>query len=151
MSDKLSRLKTIGFTVVGRWELSGGGISFVSSDADASPNFLYAFVVDGELVYIGKSSLALSKRMQRYRTPPRDPSKGGSTNRKTHDRIREQLAQGRRVEVFVLRDIRYLHFGEFHLNIAAGLEDSLILKLDPPWNGGKKESRDESLEPIDPT
>jgi hypothetical protein len=41
-----------------------------------------------------------------------------------------------------------LAYGGFHVNLAAGLEDSLILDLSPLWNGGRKESPDQSLEPI---
>jgi len=49
----------------------------------------------------------------------------------------------------VLADHGLLHYGGFHVNLAAGLEDSLIRDLNPPWNGGKKESRNEKLEPLD--
>jgi hypothetical protein len=32
-----------------------------------------------------------------------------------------------------------MHYGQFHLNLAAGLEDDLIRVIKPEWNGGKKE------------
>jgi hypothetical protein len=35
-----------------------------------------------------------------------------------------------------------MKFGGFHLNLAAGLEDSLIRDLRPVWNGGRKEIAD---------
>jgi hypothetical protein len=34
-----------------------------------------------------------------------------------------------------LRDNGLLHYGAFHINLAAGLEDDLIAKLKPAWNG----------------
>jgi hypothetical protein len=46
------------------------------------------------------------------------------------------------VEIYALPDEGLHHYGDFHLNLAAGLEDSIISVLDPEWNGGKKARRD---------
>jgi hypothetical protein len=54
------------------------------------------------------------------------------------------LAAKKRVEIYIFRDMGLLHFGGFHLNLAAGLEDSLVVELDPPWNGGRKDEPDEA-------
>jgi len=35
----------------------------------------------------------------------------------------------------VLPDNGLLHYGQFHVNLAAGLEDSIISVLQPEWNG----------------
>jgi hypothetical protein len=32
-----------------------------------------------------------------------------------------------------------MHYGGFHINLAAGLEDSIIRELKPIWNGGHKD------------
>jgi hypothetical protein len=38
------------------------------------------------------------------------------------------------VDIFALPDNGLLHYGGFHINLAAGLEDSLISTLAPSWN-----------------
>jgi hypothetical protein len=50
------------------------------------------------------------------------------------------LVNGKSVEIFALQDNDLLHYGGFDVNLAAGLEDSLVRDLSPPWNGGQKES-----------
>ena len=65
------------------------------------------------------------------------------------------LQARKHVEIYVLPDNGLMHYGGFHLNLAAGLEDSLIRDLEPPWNSagtGKplvKELPDETLQPIE--
>jgi hypothetical protein len=49
--------------------------------------------------------------------------------------ICEYLINGAAVDVFALPDNGLLHYGDFHVNLAAGLEDSIILTLNPEWNG----------------
>ena len=67
--DPLDRLKLIGFTLVGSWKLLNGEPAFELHQHAAAPNILYAFVVDGDLMYIGKSILSLRKRMASYKNP----------------------------------------------------------------------------------
>ena len=97
-------------------------------------------------MYVGKTVQPLRIRMAGYKTPgPTQP-----TNIKNNGKIREALAQGKRVEIMVLPDNGLLHYGGFHVNLAAGLEDSLVRELMPPWNGGQKESPNQSLQPNGP-
>ena len=49
------------------------------------------------------------------------------------------LAAGAAVEILVLPDNGLLHYGQFHVNLAAGLEDDIIGVLNPEWNGGAPE------------
>ncbi len=42
------------------------------------------------------------------------------------------------VEILVLPDNGLMHYGKFHLNLAAGLEDSMIRDIAPRWNGPKR-------------
>jgi hypothetical protein len=114
----------------------------LNNDLATAKNVLYAFVVDSELMYVGKTTTPLKERMGYYRNATK------STNKKNEGQIRQRLQDGKRVEIFVLPDNGLLHYGGFHINLAAGLEDSLIDILDPPWNGRKKESPDQSLMPI---
>lgn len=145
-SDKLDQLKATGFVRAGRWTLAADGIALELDDFATTRNVLYAFIADGELMYVGKTVQQLRARMAGYRTP--GPTQ--STNIKNHGNIRELLAEGRSIEIYVLPDNGLLYYGGFHVNLAAGLEDSLVRELSPPWNGGQKETPAETLEPIIP-
>lgn len=136
---KLAKLLEIGFVVVGRWTLTVDGIACELTALADFPNVLYAFTVDGELKYVGKTIQTLRGRMSGYRNP--GPTQ--STNIRTHQSIYLALSQGKRVEIYIFRDTGLVKFGGFHLNMAAGLEDSLVRDLAPPWNGGRKEATDQ--------
>jgi hypothetical protein len=146
MSEKLGAIKAIGFTVAGCWTQTNTGLAFELNDLANARNVLYAFVVDDELMYLGKTVQSLRTRMAGYKTP--GPTQ--STNVRNNLKIRKILAQGKRVQILVLPDNGLLHYGGFHVNLAAGLEDSLVRKLTPPWNGGKKEAPNQLLQPTEP-
>ena len=139
MDARLARLLEIGFVVVGRWALASDGIACELTELADFPNSLYAFTVNGEVKYIGKTTQTLRSRMSTYRKPA--PSQ--STNIRNNRSIYEALNQGKRVEIYIFRDTGLMKLGGFHLNLAAGLEDSLIRDLNPPWNGGRKEISDQ--------
>lgn len=141
MDAKLARLMDIGFVVVGRWTLNADGIACELTELADFPNCLYAFTVDGDLKYIGKTIQTLRSRLSGYRNP--GPTQ--STNIRNNQSIHEALAQGKRVEIYIFRDTGLMKFGGFHLNMAAGLEDSLVRDLAPPWNGGRKDATDQDV------
>lgn len=131
----MNRLLQIGFVPSGHWHLDGERLRFELIRHATEKNILYAFVCDGQVKYVGKTVQALSARMLGYK----NPAPGQSTNVRNNERIREQLKGGAAVEIFALPDSGLHHYGAFHLNLAAGLEDSIIKVLQPPWNGGKPE------------
>jgi GIY-YIG catalytic domain. len=142
MDEKLKRLLAIGFTIAGRWVLSADGrIDFDPQSLDSADDVLYAFVVDGELMYIGKTTKGLTSRMSNYK----NAHSSQPTNTRNQKRIRECLLRNQSVEIYVLPDNGLLKYGGFHINLATGLEDSLIKELNPPWNGGRKETEGETL------
>jgi hypothetical protein len=106
---------------------------------------LYAFVVDGQLMDVGKTIQSLRTRTAGYKKPA--PTQ--STNIYNHGKICDCLAKGKDVAIYVLPDNGLLRYGGFHFNLAAGLEDSVIKELKPPWNGGKKEASDETMQPTE--
>ena len=55
-----------------------------------------------------------------------------SINARNHKNIRALLERGSAVEILALPDNGLLHYGQFHLNLAAALEDDLIRVIDPP-------------------
>jgi hypothetical protein len=113
-------------------------------------NVLYAFAVDGSLVYIGKTTVPLRDRLQRYKTPAKSAEKGGSTNIKNNRNILQSLSKGRAVEIFVLHCESRQEHGSFVVNLAAGLEDSLVADLSSPWNG-RQHSNPTAVQPISST
>jgi hypothetical protein len=124
------RLEHIGFRAVGHWLLEEGRPRCTLTECAASMNILYAFVVDGEVMYIGKTVRPLKQRLYGYQNP--GPTQ--STNIKGHALIRSTLELGSAVQILALPDNGLLHYGGFHVNLAAGLEDSLVSSLKPAWN-----------------
>ena len=126
----LQRLEHIGFRAVGAWSLDDRRLRYALMDCAAASNILYAFVVDGDVMYIGKTIRSLKARLYGYQNP--GPTQ--STNIKGNGFILEALKEGRAVAVYALPDNGLLHYGGFHVNLAAGLEDSLVSTLKPAWN-----------------
>lgn len=130
----MDRLTAIGFRHVGRWVATANGIEFELWDCADSNNLLYSFISNGVVLYVGKTVQPLKKRMYGYQNP--GPSQ--STNIKGNHNIRDVLADGDHVDIYALPDDGLLHFGAFHINLAAGLEDSIIKTLNPDWNRSGK-------------
>lgn len=131
----MNRLLEIGFEPAGHWLLDDSKLKFELTRHSTQTNILYAFVCDGDVMYVGKTIRMLATRMSGYKTP----GKTQTTNINNNQRILEVLARGAAVEILALPDNGLLHYGKFHLNLAAALEDDIIRKLDPVWNGGKTE------------
>jgi len=128
----INRLLKIGFRQVGQWVLRGGRpVLEVGSDTPASRNVLYAFVIGGTVMYVGKTTLGLQRRLYGYQNP--GPTQ--KTNLRNHDRIKAALGDGERVDIYAMPDPGLHAFGEFQINLAAGLEDSIVRTLKPEWNG----------------
>lgn len=134
-SPTVDRLVAIGFKPAGRWSLTNQVLRLeVKPAVMHEQNVLYAFVVDNALMYIGKTTQSLIKRMQGYRSPASNVERGGSTNIKNNRNIIDALTTGANVHIYVLHNMPVQHHGEFSVNLAAGLEDGLISSLAPPWN-----------------
>jgi len=131
----MNRLLEIGFVPAGHWLLEDDLLKCELTRHSTQKNILYAFVCDGQVKYVGKTIRALAVRMSAYRTP----GKTQTTNINNHRHIREVLSRGAAVEILALPDSGLLHYGQFHLNLAAALEDAIIRVIDPEWNGGTAE------------
>lgn len=127
----MKRLADIGFEKVGRWVLVGDQIELELTSLASAERVLYAFISNDDVMYIGKTTRALENRLCGYKYP--GPTQ--STNIKNNSNIRETLFNGGDVEIWALADRGQLQVGEFKVNMAAGLEDDLINKIRPPWNG----------------
>lgn len=131
-TPNMNRLTEIGFIKVGFWQIIDGSLKYhLDVRFTDVKNNLYAFVCDGEVKYVGKTTRLLRKRMNHYSHP--GPSQ--STNIKNNANIIEMLSNNVAVDILVLPDSGLMHYGKFHLNLAAGLEDSIINVISPEWNG----------------
>lgn len=129
-TDSLQQLLSLGFEEVGHWFLEGDKVTFALNKSEKEANILYSFVVDGEVKYIGKSVQTLHKRMYLYKQG------GGSqiTNIRNKAQIKSCLERGQQVKIYVLVPDLQLNYKGMPINVAAGLEDSLILMHKPEWN-----------------
>jgi len=130
----MKRLTDIGFRRVGEWQIVNETITPYLTDLSNSANILYAFISNGEVLYVGKTTQPLKRRMYGYQNP--GPTQ--NTNIKGNRLILELLSNGKNIEIYALAHDSDHHFGVFHLNLAAGLEDSIISTLKPKWNESGK-------------
>lgn len=130
MPDALSILEDLGFRRVGRWLLDGAQLRYELIAEQDAEKVLYAFVASDTVLYIGKTTQPLRRRMYGYQNP--GPSQ--RTNIRCHKLIIELVRCGQSVEIHVLPDDGSLLYRGHSLSLAAGLEDSLIAKVHPPWN-----------------
>ncbi len=127
----VSSLIEIGFESVGSWYLLDGALRHdVEHLADASPA-LYAFVINKEIKYVGKTTKTLKQRLYGYQKP--GPTQ--ATNIKVESKIRACLESSISVHIMAYHDTNPAKIGQFQLNLPAGLEDDIIHQLSPEWNG----------------
>jgi len=127
-------LTSIGFKPAGEWHLENDKPRCRIDDCGALSQILYAFVIDGQVMYIGKSIRTLRQRMYNYMNPgPTQP-----TNIANNARIAEALRANKTIHLYVFQPDPSTYQG-IPLNLAAGLEDGLIAAFKPPWNGSTKQ------------
>lgn len=143
----MDRLLKIGFTQVGFWALSiDNEVEYTLNSNHNTKDLLYSFISNGEIKYIGKTIQTLDNRMYGYENP--GPTQ--STNIRVNGLVKNLLIHDRPVDIFVLADNGLLSFGGFRINMAAGLEDTLIKEIDPEWNKAGRRKVTEDKESEDP-
>jgi hypothetical protein len=143
----MDRLLKIGFTQVGYWTLTTNDeIEYTLNSNHNTRDLLYSFISDGEIKYIGKTTQTLDNRMYGYENP--GPTQ--STNIRVNGLIKNLLTQDKPVDIFILADNGLLSFGGFRINMAAGLEDTLIKEIDTEWNKAGRTKIKEDKESDDP-
>ncbi|WP_148707724.1 GIY-YIG nuclease family protein [Komagataeibacter melaceti] len=147
--ENADALIEIGFRDVGKWELTSSDrkLDYILDGFHAkengilleSKNSLYAFVHNEYILYIGKTAGTIQKRFRGYK----NPHQRQRTNWRCNEKIRDLLNQGQDVRIYVFATtsshLMHLCYSTFSINIAAGLEDALIEKFNPPWNGRDKQ------------
>jgi hypothetical protein len=132
-------LLNLGFVDIGKWVPSGNFIAYQLDGENTSANdafldaknALYAFVSGDRVLYIGKTARSIRKRYVGYCRP----AKSQATNRRCHRNIKTAITNGEEIRILVFNSPPHFQFGDFEINLAAGLEDSLIGGFQPPWNG----------------
>ncbi|RQQ52258.1 GIY-YIG nuclease family protein [Burkholderia stagnalis] len=132
----MKRLFEIGFAPVGCWRLRDGTLFLELTDKVDHANVLYAFISGDDVLYVGKTTKTLRGRLASYLKP----SESQRTNTRNNGAIRGLLSAGQEVDILALPDLGLHRYGEFKINFAAALEDSIIKTLSPPWNGVRSKS-----------
>ena len=131
--NPLQRLEHLGFVRCGEWRFDGdASIDFALEFKPGGKNILYSFVSGAEVLYVGKTVQGLHKRLYGYKRP----SDTQSTNIRANALITERLANAN-VDIFVWACDGLMTYGGFRVDLAAGLEDSIVHELQPPWNKRK--------------
>lgn len=123
-------LLELGFEEAGEWRLESGQSKCILHCHRGKSGILYAFVVQDRVMYLGKSIHSLSRRMYGYERP--GPTQ--NTNIKNHANIKALLLSGDRVRILAFAPVEKLLYRGVEVNLAAGLEDALIARLQPLWN-----------------
>ena len=137
MAHNRKTLIGIGLEDAASWKLTIGGLKTVGDKAarwrwlTARPGALFAFCSGDKVLYIGRSTTTLSKRFA---------SLGNAANTLLQQAIHKLLASSKEVRILVLADQPTLSWGPFTIDLAAGLEESLIKAFKPLWNKSSREA-----------
>lgn len=126
-SLSVDALSAAGFTPMGRWLANGDGIA-LDTEVPRTPA-VYAFAVDGQILYVGCASQSLRQRLAGYVQP--GPTQG--TNQRLNPLIRAILDAGRAVTVFAAAPPP-IQWNGLPVNQVVGLEAAIIRTYHLPWN-----------------
>jgi hypothetical protein len=117
-----------GFKLLGNWTQPAPGEILLSAKAPNDPG-VYAFILEGVVVYVGLTQTGLRTRMDHYRRG----HERQRTSRRVKGLIATALSGKKRVEVLIVVPPA-LDWNGLPINTAAGLEMGLIKLLKPAWN-----------------
>ena len=120
-------LRRAGFQEAAAWALNTQGIELVR-DIPKYPG-VYAFVSDGEVLYVGSASRSLKQRLYGYAKPGSDQK----TNIRINETILRTLRSGNEVTVWIAIPGDSSWNG-LPVDLSLGLEQGLINTYRLPWN-----------------
>lgn len=130
MKTDRQKLLELGFEPAGHWELTSGAPRCLLQRFSDTRGVLYAFMCGDRVMYIGKTRLSLRQRMNGYQKP----GTSQRTNIRNNSYIHEQLEGKQQIEILAFpTTVQQTHKG-YSVNLAAGLEDSVIEHFNPKWN-----------------
>ncbi|QRN84479.1 GIY-YIG nuclease family protein (plasmid) [Chloroflexota bacterium] len=126
----IEQLVNLGFEKVGFWMLQDKELIFDLVKNSEDEKILYAFVVNGDIKYIGKSIQSLQKRIYLYKV--------GHDSQKTNFRVNAELVTALsttdKVDIYAFIPKIPLFYSDVEIDLAAGLESGIIEKFNPEWN-----------------
>ena len=126
----MNRLLNIGFYPVGTWEIDNNNLNLNLVSDQETKDLIYSFIIDGTPKYIGITKNKLVSRLNQYL----NPHLSQSTNLRVNQLIIESLNQNHTIEIFIYKNTSLLKLGDFDINLAIGLEASLIKFYNAEWN-----------------
>jgi hypothetical protein len=135
--ENLRELLKLGFRQIGTFFLKRQELQFILTSCKNDTGS-YAFVVDGEVKYVGVTSNTLYARMNGYKNP--------GPSQETNKRINPRIAQAGGVQIYFLTENEIAKFktvirrDEIEKEIPTDMntfERFLISMLKPQWNRGQ--------------
>ena len=128
----LKKLIELGFEKAGEWVLNDDdNLELMINKYSEKNKILYSFVVDGEIKYIGTTVRTFNQRMYNYNKP----GSGQPTNLDKNSKLIKSLKDGKIVEIYLWYDRDPQKYNNLiDINLAAGLEDSMIAEFECEWN-----------------
>jgi hypothetical protein len=130
--DPVQRLTQVGFIKVGRWNLKSGTPCYSLDELAAATDVLYAFVSAEQVLYLGKTTKELRRRMPGYQRP--GPTQ--RTNIACHAKLMKVLTVQETVDILRVSGSGAKAACWSSNQPGRGPEDGLILEFRPPWNKG---------------
>lgn len=125
----LPELLKIGFRQAGDWFGSERQITFNSNELGETSNVLFAFVIDGTVVYLSKTQRSLNHVLMMLQS-----NQGTEFQQKIHRFLKNLLTRGREISIYALPDPGTLQYAGHKISLTAGLEPALIDYFSPMWN-----------------
>jgi len=129
-NDQLSKLLCLGFKKAGDWLLKDENLQFDLREYQDETNIIYAFTINGKIMYIGKSVQSLKTRVNLYK----NAGESQKTNLRVNANLIDELLKGKSISIYALVFEVPFYYADIQIDLAAGLEDGLIKKFDPDWN-----------------
>lgn len=126
----MKELSELGFIKIGHWKLKNNELQFEIKRYGSESNLIYSFVCDDRIKYIGKTVQTIYQRLNGYK----NPGNSQRTNIRINNLIHNTLSRGNKVDIYIFIDNARLKYGNMKINLAAGIEDSLISEFSPNWN-----------------
>jgi hypothetical protein len=120
----------LGFAPAGHWILDNGRPFPHLESGRSDPAALYAFLLGGEVVFLGRVKSA-------FGGPIGNEGPLGMTHHHATDndrRIISTLMAGDDIEILEFAPAEALEYHGWKVNVGAGLLDTLMAELKPAWN-----------------
>ncbi len=128
---KAEHLTASGFSLSARWELQENSRVQLIDEPPKQPG-VYAFAVDGEVCWVGKTQTGIAKRLRDYENVKGKTRQGF----RIKTLISKALKSGSEVTVLTIVSLKPIRWRGLPVDLIAGLEAGLIRELQPKtkWN-----------------